>query len=94
MTCDGRRRRFVHVVQIGIYPVGAGFLEGAQDIGDDLWVLWMDFDSRTAAIGTPSGAFGFIIDKSLTGGADRITAAREIMDWFGYDLARLADVAR
>ena len=58
----------------------------------ELWVMWMDFDSRTAAIGTPSGEFGWIMDKNPTGGGDRITAARDIMDWFGYDVGRLEGV--
>lgn len=60
----------------------------------ELWVMWMDFDDRTAAIGTPSGEFGWIMDKNATGGGDRITAARDIMDWFGYDMARLEEVSR
>lgn len=59
----------------------------------ELWVMWMDFDSRTAAIGTPSGEFGWIMDKNPTGGRDRIIAARDIMDWFGYDMARLEEVS-
>lgn len=58
----------------------------------DIWVMWMDFDSRTAAIGTPSGEFGWIMDKNPTGGRDRIVAARDIMEWFGYDMARLREV--
>jgi len=58
----------------------------------DIWVMWMDFDSRTATLGTPSGEFGWIIDKSTSGGGDRINAARDIMDWFGYDVGRLTDV--
>lgn len=60
----------------------------------DLWVMWMDFDSRTAAIGTPSGQFGWIMDRNPTGGEDRIIAARDIMDWFGYDPGQLQEVAR
>lgn len=63
-------------------------------ITQELWVMWMDFDDRTAAIGTPSGEFGWIMDKNPAGGADRITAARDIMDWFGYDVARLQEVSR
>nr|MCW1951318.1 lipocalin family protein [Octadecabacter sp.] len=61
---------------------------------NELWVMWMEFDSRTAAIGTPSGEFGWIMDKNLRGGGDRITAARDIMDWFGYDVSRLEEVNR
>ncbi|WP_281983856.1 lipocalin family protein [Thalassorhabdomicrobium marinisediminis] len=64
----------------------------AAPVPAPLWVLWMDFDSRTAAVGTPDGRFGWIMDRAPTGGADRIAAAREIMDWFGYDMARLADL--
>lgn len=60
----------------------------------ELWVMWMDFDSRTAAIGTPTGEFGWIMDKNPTGGRDRIVAARDIMDWFGYDIDRLQMGAR
>lgn len=60
----------------------------------ELWVMWMEFDSRTAAIGTPSGEFGWIMDKNRTGGGDRITAARDIMDWFGYNVSRLEEVSR
>ena len=59
----------------------------------EIWVMWMDFDTRTAAIGTPSGEFGWIMDKNPTGGRDRITAARDIMDWFGYDVERLQEDA-
>ena len=55
----------------------------------ELWVMWMEFDSRTAAIGTPSGEFGWIMDKQAQGGGDRIAAARDIMDWFGYNIAQL-----
>ncbi|MCF2869952.1 hypothetical protein L0664_02630 [Octadecabacter sp. G9-8] len=60
----------------------------------EIWVMWMDFDSRTAAIGTPSGEFGWIMDKNLTGGGDRITAARDIMEWFGYNMDQLNEVVR
>ncbi len=61
-------------------------------IDREIWVMWMDFDTRTAAIGTPSGSFGWIMDKNPTGGRDRILAARDIMDWFGYTVSRLEEV--
>ena len=69
-------------------PVGEGL--GGFDV--ELWVLWMDFDDRTMAIGTPDGRFGLILDKSATGGVDRIAAARDIMKWFGYEVSRLEKV--
>ncbi|MCB1340451.1 MAG: lipocalin family protein [Pseudooceanicola sp.] len=58
------------------------------------WVLWVDDGFRTAAIGTPDGSFGWIMDrKGPQGiGADRLAAAKEIMDWAGYDLTRLQTV--
>lgn len=52
------------------------------------WILWADVDYRTLVIGSPDGRVGFIINR---GGfpADRINAAREILDFNGYDLTRL-----
>ncbi len=54
--------------------------------GKAVWVLWMDADNRTAAIGTPGGEFGWIMDRRATGGQDRLKAASEIMQWMGYDM--------
>ncbi|UYV36270.1 lipocalin family protein [Rhodobacteraceae bacterium D3-12] len=56
--------------------------------GAALWVLWMDADDRTVAIGTPNGRFGWIMDRKATGGQDRIKAASDIMEWMGYDLSK------
>ena len=53
------------------------------------WVLWVDEGFRTAVLGNPDGTFGWIVDRSTTGGADRIKAAREILDFNGYDTGRL-----
>ncbi|MGP3697513.1 lipocalin family protein [Rhodobacter sp. NSM] len=53
------------------------------------WVLWVDTDYRTLAIGTPSGGFGFLLNRGGPLPADRLTAAREILEWNGYDLKRL-----
>jgi len=59
--------------------------------GQVLWVLWMDADGRTAAIGQPGGRLGWIMDRAARGGADRIAAAREIMGWQGYDLGLMKE---
>jgi apolipoprotein D and lipocalin family protein len=56
--------------------------------GPEWWVMWMDGDNRTAAIGSPGGEFGWIMDRAPKGGADRIKAAKEIMQWMGYDMSR------
>lgn len=58
----------------------------------EYWVLWVDADYRTAAIGTPSGAFGWIIDRSGSGGDDRIKAAADIFNWVGYDMTKLVEL--
>ena len=70
-----------------VAPVGPGrFTIGG---GEAWWVLWDDADNRTLVIGTPSGAFGFVLDRTGDLPADRLAAAREILDFNGYDLARL-----
>ena len=51
--------------------------------GEDWWVIWVDVGYRTLAIGTPSGRFGFILDRGAIPG-DRLNAAREIFDFNGY----------
>lgn len=53
------------------------------------WVLWADADYRTLVIGTPSGRLGFILNRGGALPPDRMVAAREILDWNGYDLARM-----
>jgi len=55
----------------------------------DFWVLWVDEGFRTAVLGNKTGEFGWIIDRSTKGGADRIRAAREILDFNGYDVSKL-----
>lgn len=55
----------------------------------EFWVLWVDEGFRTAVLGNPDGTFGWIVDRSTKGGADRIRAAREILDFNGYDVSQL-----
>ncbi|MCM2560743.1 lipocalin family protein [Lutimaribacter sp. EGI FJ00015] len=68
----------------GRFKVTRGPLSGRV-----LWVLWLDADNRTAALGSPDGKTALVLDRAPTGGADRIAAARKIMAWQGYDMARL-----
>jgi apolipoprotein D and lipocalin family protein len=57
--------------------------------GEAVWVHWLDADARTAALGAPSGRRVWIMDR--TGRPEeRLAAARRILDWYGYDLDRLA----
>lgn len=57
--------------------------------GQPWWVIWADTDYRTLAIATPSGDFGFILNRGGGLPPDRLTAAREIFDFNGYDTRRL-----
>jgi len=68
-------------------PIGPGRFAVAGV--DPLWVLWADTDVRTLVIGTPSGRFGLILNRQAGLPADRLTAAREVLAWNGYDLDRL-----
>jgi apolipoprotein D and lipocalin family protein len=73
--------------------VGPGRLEvrlgSVPFIAADYWVLWVDESYRTAVVGTPNGRAGWILNRDPEIPADRLAAAREILDFNGYDLSRL-----
>lgn len=69
-------------------PAGPGRF-AVQNQPGPWWVLWADVDYRTLVIGTPSGQIGFILNRDGALPADRLAAAREILDWNGYDLTQL-----
>jgi apolipoprotein D and lipocalin family protein len=64
-----------------------------QDFNDPIWVIWVDEDHRTAVLGTPSGRFGMIINRTKTLRSDRLKAAREILAFNGYDVTQLRKVS-
>ncbi len=70
-------------------PLPGRFTLGKRPYQTEYWVLWVDEGYRTAAIGTPSGSFGWILDRNLKGGADRVKAARDVFEFNGYNMARL-----
>lgn len=55
----------------------------------EIWVLWVDGDYRVAALGSPSGEMGRIVARSPAPRPDLLAAAREALDFNGYDLAGL-----
>jgi apolipoprotein D and lipocalin family protein len=57
--------------------------------GEAWWVLWDDADNRTLVIGAQSGDFGFVLNKGGPISSDRMVAARQILDFNGYDLDKL-----
>ncbi|MEP3345717.1 MAG: lipocalin family protein [Litoreibacter sp.] len=65
-----------------------------QEGTDPIWVIWVDEDHRTAVLGTPSGRFGMILNRTKTLRSDRLKAAREILEFNGYDLAKVRKVSR
>ena len=69
--------------------VAAGPGRFAPPKGEVWWVLWADVGYRTLAIGTPSGRFGFILNRGGDLPEDRLRAAREVLEWNGYAVARL-----
>ncbi len=82
----GRTRGFATRARL----VGPGRLLRATRGGEEaLWVLWVDGDYRIAAIGTPSGAFGRIMARPGVARADLTEAARQVLDFNGYDLSQL-----
>lgn len=69
----------VSTVQAGRYRFG----------GRDVWVHWLDVSNRTAALGDPNGSRVWIMDRSPKSSPDRQRAAREILEWYGYDVKRM-----
>lgn len=65
-------------------------LTNAEGDARELWLIWIDEGRRTAAIGEPKGRYAWVLDRSATGGADRIEAAREILEFNGYDAGQIA----
>jgi apolipoprotein D and lipocalin family protein len=82
LCLDGEDRKIDALAR----PVGPGRLsvEGQED----WWVLWVDGDYRTLAVGTPSGRFGFVLDRGAIP-QDRLTAAAEIFAFNGYTSGQL-----
>lgn len=84
LNAAGRGRWEIGGRAEALAPAGPGRLAGG---GESYWLLWADADARTAVIGGPSGEFAWIMDRAAPS-PDRSKAAREILDWYGYDLAR------
>lgn len=59
---------------------------------EELWVLWVDADYRVAVIGTPSGSFARILARTPTLRPDLLQAARQVLDFNGYDISQLKPV--
>lgn len=56
---------------------------------EPVFVLWVDQDYRVAALGTPSGHWGMVLTRPGMARGDLIGAAREVLDFNGYDTRRI-----
>jgi apolipoprotein D and lipocalin family protein len=65
-------------------PTGPGRFT-LPGLAQPVWVLWVDADHRSLVLGTPNGTFATVLDRNNIS-LDREVAAREILDWNGYDL--------
>ena len=61
-------------------------------VAADYWVLWTDETYRTAVVGAPNGRSGWILNRDPDIPADRLNAARAVLEFNGYDLSRLVEV--
>lgn len=85
---DGR----LTVIEGSATVVGPGRLKvrlGGVPFAGDYWVLWVDEGYRTAVVGAPSGRVGWILNREPEIPADRLNAARQVLDFNGYRLSEL-----
>lgn len=74
----------------GVYRQGVpGELIPLNTDSERLIVMWVDEDYDTAAIGTVSGSFGAILDRDGILPTDRARATRDILAFYGWDVAKL-----
>ena len=73
--------------QTAYAPQGTGVLK--PDTGPILVVMWVDEGFRTAVVGDADGDWAAIIDRAPEGAPDRLVAATEILDFYGWDVSRL-----
>jgi apolipoprotein D and lipocalin family protein len=90
-TClvDGAPRRIEGSAEL----TGPGRLEVSFDtvpfVSAPYWVLWVAEDYGSAVVGVPSGRAGWILKREPTISPDRLEAARQVLDFNGYDVSRL-----
>jgi len=75
--------------QAALTGPGARFAPDKGFGGEPIWLLWVDQDYRVAVLGTPSGYWGMVLSRGLPLRADLATAAREVLDFNGYDVKRI-----
>jgi apolipoprotein D and lipocalin family protein len=67
--------------------------DGVPFVAADYWVLWVDEGYRTAVVGSPNGKSGWILNRDPEIPPDRLRAARDILEFNGYDISQLMEIA-
>lgn len=88
---DPARERITHGGKTFTIP-RPGVLVPNDPNAAKLVVMWVDADFRTAAIGTSDGTFGAIINRGAALSDDRLKAATEILEFYGWDTSKLIEV--
>ncbi|MEL6450730.1 MAG: hypothetical protein AAFQ19_05675 [Pseudomonadota bacterium] len=83
---DGTVWREGAEVMATVEPRAPGILRlrYADGVEREVWVVWIDPDHRTAALGDPDGAIGFVVTRPGPARADQVVAARQVLDFNGY----------
>ena len=68
-------------------PAGPGRL-ALRGQPEAWWVIWADHAHRTLVLATPGGDMAVVLDRGQIG-QDRLRAAREILDFNGFDVRLL-----
>jgi apolipoprotein D and lipocalin family protein len=58
------------------------------------WVLWTDEAYRSAVVATPNGRAAWILNREASMPEDRYIAAREVLEFNGFDAEQLLPGAR
>ena len=66
--------------------------DGLPFVAADYWVLWVDEGYRTAVVGAPNGTSGWILNRDPEIPPDRLRAARDILEFNGYDISQLMEI--
>ena len=75
--------------QAALTGPGARFTPNEAFGREPVWLLWVDQDYRVAVLGTPSGHFATVLSRGLPPRGDLLKAAREVLDFNGYDVTRI-----
>ena len=90
VATDGVYLREAGGTQVAYLTEGPGVL---REMGGQarLVIMWVDDGFRTAAIGDADGTWAAVIDRRQNASRDRKRAAIEILDFYGWDVAKLKD---